>query len=43
MMNFEGCGRKRSWLNLRYCPGIFLEELRKIMKILRIAGIRVEI
>jgi hypothetical protein len=24
------CGRRRSWPNARYCPGIFLEGLRKI-------------
>jgi hypothetical protein len=29
MMNWKGCGRKRSW---PYYPGIFLEGLRKIIK-----------
>lgn len=24
------CGRTQSWPNLRHCPGICLEELRKI-------------
>jgi hypothetical protein len=36
VMNWKGRGRKRSWPNLRYCPGICLEELR-------IAGPRVDI
>jgi hypothetical protein len=27
-MNWKRCVRKRSWLNLRYSPGICLEELR---------------
>jgi hypothetical protein len=31
MTNWKGCGRKRSWPNLRYSPGIFLEN-RKITK-----------
>jgi hypothetical protein len=31
-MNWKGCGRKRSWLNLRYYPGICVEGLRKTMK-----------
>jgi hypothetical protein len=30
MMNWKGCGRKLSWHNLRYYPGIRLEGLRKI-------------
>jgi hypothetical protein len=34
MIHWEGCGKKRSWSNLRYYPGICLEELRKTMKIL---------
>jgi hypothetical protein len=42
-MNWRGCGRKLSWPNLRYYPDIFLEVLRKATKILRIAGLRVEI
>jgi hypothetical protein len=29
MMNWKGCGRKRSCSNLRYYPGICLEGLRK--------------
>jgi hypothetical protein len=29
-MNWEGCGRKRSWPNLRYSLRICLEGLRKI-------------
>jgi hypothetical protein len=28
-MNWKGCGRKRSWPNLRYYPGICLEGLRE--------------
>jgi hypothetical protein len=28
-MNCNGCARKRSWLNLMYYPGIYLEGLRK--------------
>jgi hypothetical protein len=31
-MNGKGCGRKRSWPNIRYYPGIFLEGLRKTTK-----------
>jgi hypothetical protein len=27
--NWKGCGRKQSWSNLRYYPGICLEGLRK--------------
>jgi hypothetical protein len=30
-MNWKGCGRKRSWPNLRYYPGICL-GLRKTTK-----------
>jgi hypothetical protein len=30
-MNWKGCGRKRSWLILRYHPGIRLDGLRKTM------------
>jgi hypothetical protein len=33
-MNLKGCGRKQSWPNLRYYPGIFLEGLRKTTKAL---------
>jgi hypothetical protein len=32
MMNWKGCGRKRSWPNLRYYPYICLEGLKKTMK-----------
>jgi hypothetical protein len=28
-MNWKGCERKRSWSNLRYFPGIFVEGPRK--------------
>jgi hypothetical protein len=31
-MNWKGCGRKRSWPNLRYYPGICLEGLGKPRK-----------
>jgi hypothetical protein len=31
VMNCKGYGRKRSWPFLRYCPGIYLEGLRKRM------------
>jgi hypothetical protein len=27
MMTWKGCGRVRSWYNIRYCPGICLEGL----------------
>jgi hypothetical protein len=30
--NSKGYGRKRSWSNLRYYPGLCLEGLRKITK-----------
>jgi hypothetical protein len=33
MMNLIGCGRKPSWPNLRYYPGICLEGLRKATNI----------
>jgi hypothetical protein len=32
MLNWKLCERTRSWTNLRYCPGICLEGLRKITK-----------
>jgi hypothetical protein len=32
MTNWKGCGKKRPWPNLRYHPGIFLEELSKATK-----------
>jgi hypothetical protein len=39
-MNWKGYGRKWSWPNLRYYPGIFLEGLWKTTKISgRIAGL----
>jgi hypothetical protein len=28
-MNWKGCGRKRSWPNLRYWPGTSLQILRE--------------
>jgi hypothetical protein len=31
-MNWREFGRKRSWHNSRYCPGIYLELLRHITK-----------
>jgi hypothetical protein len=31
-MNWKRRGRKRSWPNLRYCHGIYLEGLRKTTK-----------
>jgi hypothetical protein len=31
-MNSKGYGKKRSWPNLRYCPGICLDGLRKTTK-----------
>jgi hypothetical protein len=33
MINWIGCGKKRSWPNLRHCYGIFLEGLRKTTKV----------
>jgi hypothetical protein len=30
--DLERCGRKPSWLILRYCPEIYLMELRKIQE-----------
>jgi hypothetical protein len=32
MVNWKGCGRKRSWPKLRYYPGICLEGPRKTTK-----------
>jgi hypothetical protein len=32
MMNWKGCGRKRSWSNLRYYPRIWLDRTRKTIK-----------
>jgi hypothetical protein len=34
MINLEGFVRKRSWSNLRYYPGTFLEGLTKTTKTL---------
>jgi hypothetical protein len=34
MVNWKVCGRTRSWPNLRYYPGIYLEGLRKTTKTL---------
>jgi hypothetical protein len=31
-MNWKGYGRKLSWLNLKYCTGIFLQGVRKTPK-----------
>jgi hypothetical protein len=33
IINWKGYGRKWQWPNLRYYPDIFLEGLRKTMKI----------
>jgi hypothetical protein len=33
-MNWKGCGRKVSWPNLIYYPGICLQRLKKTTKIL---------
>jgi hypothetical protein len=33
MMNWKGYGRKRLWLNFRYCPGICLEGLSETTRI----------
>jgi hypothetical protein len=41
IVNWKGCGRKRSWPNSRYYPGIWLEGLRKIS--VRIAGLQADI
>jgi hypothetical protein len=40
-MNWKGYGRKQSWPNLRYYPGICLEGLTKTTKTsVRIAGLQ---
>jgi hypothetical protein len=40
-MNLKGFGRKRSWPNLRYYPGIRLKRVRKTSKTsIKIAGHR---
>jgi hypothetical protein len=38
LMNWKGYGKKPSWPNLRYYPGIFQEEMRKATKSLMIAS-----
>jgi hypothetical protein len=43
MINWKGFAREWSWLILRYCLGIFLDRLRKTMKILGIADLWAEI
>lgn len=44
IMNWKGSGRKQSWPNLRYYPGICLEELRKITRTwVRIVGVTADI
>jgi hypothetical protein len=43
-MDGNGYGRKRSWLNLRYHPSIWLEGLRKTTKYFsQDTGLRAEI
>jgi hypothetical protein len=42
-MNNKGCGRKRSWPNLRYYPEIFLKGLRKTTINIRRVGVPAEI
>jgi hypothetical protein len=32
MMNWKESGRKQSWPNVRYYPGMYLEGLRKDLK-----------
>jgi hypothetical protein len=40
----RGCGRKSFGHNLKYQPGIFLEEMRKTMETsVKVAGLRAEI
>jgi hypothetical protein len=42
-MNWKQYGRKQSWSNLRYYPGISLEGMRKALKNLSlIFGLRFE-
>jgi hypothetical protein len=44
MKNWKGFGRKWSWPNLRYYPGIHLEGLRKTTEnSVRIASLQAEI
>jgi hypothetical protein len=42
-MNWKGCGGKRSWPNLRYCPRICLEGLRRNKNKVRLVALRDEI
>jgi hypothetical protein len=39
---FKIFGRKQPWPNLRYYPGVRLEELRKTTEDFRIADLRAE-
>jgi hypothetical protein len=32
VMDWKGCGKKRSWSDFRYYPGIYLDGLRKTTK-----------
>jgi hypothetical protein len=34
-MKQKGYGRKQSWLNFRYYPAIYLEEIRETIKTLK--------
>jgi hypothetical protein len=44
MMNLKGCGRKRSWLDLRFSARIVMEVLRKItINLSEVTCLRVEI
>jgi hypothetical protein len=43
IINWKGYGRRESWPNLRYYPGILLEGLRRTMKTIKITGLWVEI
>jgi hypothetical protein len=38
-MNWNGCGRKRSWPNLKYYTVTCLEGLRKTLENLRMIGV----
>jgi hypothetical protein len=43
-MDRSGCGRTRPWLNLRYCPCVYLKRLEKTIKnTVRVAGVPAEI
>jgi hypothetical protein len=41
-MNWKGFGRKQAQSNLVYYPNIYMEELRKTMKNLRMTGLWAE-